>query len=256
MAKQISRLFSDTHQLSEIAKLIENYGRLPFSPISVPGGVLEGVFGYIRRAEVLRTYDFVDVIDRKARLGWQIKSTLAGTPVTWKRAKIRDRGRLIQLSEHSPEGLQKLGDAIIDFCNDHARKSLERYDLSEIGYGHLVVHKNLEATYFERLLCTQSEPTVFNSHDFVWSWSEQKKTNGKEQLSALHGVHKSTKKKWFAWHGRGENQLHFSGESSWWPGKGNINTISFRLPDMKHRLSILQFVDLLACADNPLPKVE
>ncbi len=112
MARRNNGLLSDAGQLSEIAKLLQNYVRLPFSPINVPGAILEGILGHVRRAEVLRTYDFVDVMDRHRRIGWQIKSTLAGTPVTWKRAKIPERDRLIRLSERSPEGLQALGDAI------------------------------------------------------------------------------------------------------------------------------------------------
>ncbi len=255
MAKQISGLLSSPRQLAEIAKLLQNYLRLPFSPISVPGRILEGVVGHVRQAEVLGKYDFVDVVDRTKRIGWQIKSTLAGTPVTWKRAKISDREHLIQLSERSSGGLQELGNAIIDFCNEHARKSFEIYNLTEIGYARLIVHKGGKATYFERLLCTRSKPVVFSPQDFKWSWSKKKNTKGKEQLTALNGIHIPTNAKWFAWHGRGENQLHFSGEGCWWPEKGGDHSISFQLPNEENRLSIEKFVDLLANAGNPLPKV-
>ena len=32
--------------------------------------------------EVLHTYDFVDVISRSEKIGWQVKSTKSTTPVT------------------------------------------------------------------------------------------------------------------------------------------------------------------------------
>ena len=73
------------------------------------------------------------------------------------------------------------------------------------------------AIYFERLICTKEKPVIFNRDDYIWRWSTPKKTTKKEQLPALHGIDKKTKRKAFAWHGRGENQLHFSGEKDWWP---------------------------------------
>jgi hypothetical protein len=246
-------IFSTSKQLAMIAHILQNYVRLPFSSINIPGAVMEGVLGHIRQAAVLRTYDFVDVVDRDAGLGWQVKSTLAGTPVTWKRAKIPERLELIAASEKSNKGLQALGDAIIAFCNQHAEESMTTYGLSEIGYARLVIHKNGEAKYFERLLCTRQSPQVFNPAEFSWRWSTQKKVVKKEQLTALHGVHKPTGKKWFAWHGRGENQLHFSGEGAWWPPAGDRHTITFRLPSEAERLRIEAFIDLLAASDNPLP---
>ena len=71
----------------------------------------------VHQGEVLDTYDFVDVIQRERRIGWQVKSTMEKTPVTWKRAKIANKDALVAASRESTEGLQALGDAIIAFCN-------------------------------------------------------------------------------------------------------------------------------------------
>lgn len=247
-------IFSTPEELAMIARILQNYIRLPFSPINIPGAVMEGVLSHVRRGNVLRTYDFVDVVDPDSGLGWQVKSTLAQTPVTWKRAKIPERVELIEASEKSKEGLQALGNAIIDFCNWHAQKSLELYGLKEIGYARLVIYSTGDAMYFERLLCSQQIPRIFNPEEFSWRWSNPKQTTKKEQLSALHGIHNPTGKKWFAWHGRGENQLHFSGETVWWPSPGDSHTITFRLPSESERLPLEAFIDLLAASDNPLPK--
>jgi hypothetical protein len=247
-------LFSTKHELAAISQILRNYAKLPFSK-SIPGEVMEGALGHVRRAEVLGKYDFVDVVDRVNPIGWQVKATKASTPVTWKRAKIPARLQLIDDSEKSLEGRQALGDAIIDFCNEHARKSMEKYDLTKIGYARLVLHDKDEAEYFERLLCTRSNPTVFNSQDFTWSWTLAKQTKTKEQLTSLHGTHKPSGKKWWAWHGRGENQLHFSGERAWWPQETpSAHATKFSLPAKNDKLSIEQFVEMLAASPNPLPK--
>jgi hypothetical protein len=208
-------IFSTRDELQMIARILRNYLRLPFSPINIPGAVMEGVLGHVRQGDVLRTYDFVDVVNRGSGLGWQVKSTLAQTPVTWKRAKIPNRVELIAASEKSAEGLQALGDAIIGFCNRHAEESFDLYGLKEIGYARLVIREAGRVMYFERRLCTRENPQIFDPKEFVWRWSSPKRTAKKEQLTALHGTHRPTGKKWFAWHGRGENQLHFSGEHAW-----------------------------------------
>lgn len=57
--------------------------KLPIIEGNIPGNLLEHVFAYNRNAEVLNTYDFIDVIDKERGIGWQIKSTMASTPVTW-----------------------------------------------------------------------------------------------------------------------------------------------------------------------------
>lgn len=236
-------IFSTENQIKEIIKILSRYTRLPFSVDTIPGAIMEGVLAYVRDAEVLNTYDFVDVIDESTNLGWQVKSTKSNTPVTWKRAKIANSPKLIQESHKSEEGLQKLGDEIIKFCNNHALESLEKYDLQEIGYARLIVYPKGKVKYFERKLCDRVNPIVFNPNEFVWSWSKQKKTSKKEQLSALHGVHKPTNKKWWAWHGLGENQLHFSGEGAWWPPDDQAAT--FSLPSAEDRLSLKEFMGLL-----------
>ena len=239
-------IFSSSEQLLRLADILTKYARLPFYTFTVPGSILEGTIATIRDAEVLRTYDFVDVVDSENRIGWQVKSTLAGTPVTWKRAKIPAREKLIDASRKSSKGLQSLGDAIIDFCNTHAATSLDTYNLTKIGYSRLVIHRNGEAMYFERLLCTNKSPRIFNRSDFQWRWSSLKNTTKKEQLPALHGIHRETGTKWFAWHGLGENQLHFSGERMWWPEGGEPHTITFRLPDRGQKLTLEGFIELLA----------
>ena len=251
--KRASKVIADKQQLAAIAKILQNYLRLPFSQTNIPGAILEGILGHVRNAEVLRTYDFVDVIDRKQKLGWQVKSTIESTPMTWKRAKIPTSIALITESRKSKDGLQALGDAIINFCNHHAAESFRIYDLDEIAFSRLIVHKDGRGTYYEKSLCTRKMPNIFEPEDFTWTWSKQKVTKTKEQLSALHGVHIPSGKKWFAWHGLGENQLHFSGEKYWWPSEDKrIKSITFKLPTEAERLSLEKFIDLLASADNPL----
>jgi hypothetical protein len=246
-------MFSTSEELRAITRILQNYARLPFSTVHIPGAVMEGVLGHVRRGAVLRTYDFVDVINRANGVGWQVKSTLAQTPVTWKRAKIPDSLELIAASEKSGRGLQALGNSIIGFCNLHAEESIRLYKLNQIGYARLIIHEDGRAVYFERVLCTRDDPRIFRPEEFSWRWSVPKITTKKEQLSALHGIHKPTGKKWFAWHGRGENQLHFSGEGSWWPQSNDPHAIAFRLPLESDRLSLEAFINLLAASDNPLP---
>jgi hypothetical protein len=248
-------IFSSAEELREIATILKNYMRLPFTSINIPGAVMEGVLGHVRKAEVLRTYDFIDVLDSTNGVGWQIKSTLAQTPVTWKRAKIPNSLELIAGSEKAGPGCQALGDAIIEFCNAHGRESLKMYKLREIGYARLILHSDGDGTYFERSLCSRSKPNIFNPKDFTWKWSTPKVTVAKEQLTALHGTHVPSGKKWWAWHGRGENQLHFSGERAWWPEPSSkSHSISLSLPGEDDRLSIEAFINLLAVSSNPLPK--
>ena len=79
----------------------------------------------MRDAEVLKTYDFVDVVKRDSQIGWQVKSTKATTPVTWKRAKIPNQEELMKNSFDSQEKSQVLGNAIVEFCNEHAEASIK-----------------------------------------------------------------------------------------------------------------------------------
>lgn len=109
--------------------------RLPFfTRGTVPGGLFEEVFAAVRTGKVLRTYDFVDVVNVEEGCGWQLKSTREATPVTWKRAKLPEAAALINASMTSPAACQELGDAVIGMCNEHARRSLADYDLRRIGY--------------------------------------------------------------------------------------------------------------------------
>ena len=239
-------IFSTKEQLDEIARILSSYIRLPLSTDTIPGALMEGLLAHVRGGVVKPTYDFVDVVNTDLKCGWQIKSTKASTPVTWKRAKIRNGDELIKASQQNEDDLQKLGDAIIDFCNAHIKSSIELYDLDEIGFCRLIVHKNRLVTYYERLLCTRKAPILFHKKDFTWRWSKPKKTKKKEQLSALHGIHVASEKKWFAWHGRGENQLHFTGEKTWWPKTDDIHAITFNFPPEEDRIGLERFVEFLS----------
>ncbi|MDD5229587.1 MAG: hypothetical protein PHD53_12430 [Methylococcales bacterium] len=210
-------VYSTKEQLEKIAHYLIAYMRIPyFQDDTVPGKIMEKIFSLVHDAELLDTYDYVDVCI-KNKVGWQIKSTKSTTPVTWKRAKIANAIELIKQSEESEAGCQQLGNAIIEFCNSHAKESLAAYNLSEIGYSRLIMFPDNTVVYFERLIASKNNPDIFDKNDFVWHWSNPKNTVKKEQLSALHGVDVKTGKKAFAWHGRGENQLHFSSENDWWP---------------------------------------
>ncbi len=245
-------VYSSAEQLKQIAQIIECCCRLPVSNDAIPGAFLETVFAHVRKADVLATYDYIDVVDKAHSIGWSIKSTKAGTPLTWKRAKLRNKAALIEASRSSKEGAQQLGNALIAFCNDHAHQSMAKYGLSEIGYCRLIVHDNRQVTYFERQLCTVASPDIFDSSEFEWSWSVEKavKVNAKskEQLSALHGRHKPSGDRWWAWHGLGENQLHFTGErGAWWP-KGNQHKLEFALPDAGSKISFERLLEVLKTA--------
>lgn len=237
--------FSDKTQFETISNILIGYIKVPFALDTIPGSFMENVLSHVRKGKVLNTYDFVDVINTEKHIGWQVKSTKDTTPVTWKRAKIKNSDNLIKGSQKSEQGLVALGNAIIDFCNEHALESIKKYDLKEIYYSRLIVSENREVMYFEKLLCTKDNPIIFNKTNFYWKWSTQKNTVRKEQLPALHGFNKKTNEKWFAWHGLGENQLHFSGEKNWWPNDTNPHYIRFLFPQADERLSQDQFMALL-----------
>lgn len=243
-------IFSTADELGKIIKTLSKYIRLPFSGETIPGAVMEAVLASVKNAEVLNTYDFVDVIDVESKVGWQVKATKEKTPVTWKRAKIPNQVELIKASQNSENGLQALGDAIINFCNSHVVHSFETYDLDEIGYCRLIIRQSGEVTYFEKRLCTREKPILFKPADFSWKWSVPKKTKKKEQLPALHGLNIKTGDKWWAWHGLGENQLHFSGEKAWWPNEGDNHMATFNMPSAEDKLSLKEFSDLLSRLDN------
>ncbi|MCE2425487.1 MAG: hypothetical protein J4F45_10380 [Pseudomonadales bacterium] len=221
--------------------------KLPPARKTVPGALMEAIVAHVHDARVLDTYDFVDVVDERTKCGWQVKSTKSTTPVTWKRAKLPNAENLIHESRDSESARQELGREILQFCNEHAQRSMEQYGLVEIGYSRLIVD-NDTLVYFERPLCSQARPQVFDPMDFFWTWSEPKKTVTKEQLPALHGVHRHTKKRWWAWHGLGENQLHFTGEREWWPSAENGG---FRM-EMPKNDELISFRDLLPLLDSQL----
>lgn len=262
-------VYSTETQLKDIAHYLTAYMKIPyFQDDAIPGQIMEKIISLVRNGEQLNTYDYVDVImpgrkndrpkkkkdgkkmrseeqpDWRQQFGWSIKSTKEGTPLTWKRAKIKNSELLIKAS-NTAQGLHALGNAIIDFCNAHAAESIAKFQLDAIGYARLIMHPDGTVTYFEKELCTREYPSIFKRDDYVWSWSVPKETTKKEQLSALHGVNKNTEKKAFAWHGRGENQLHFSGEDEWWPtiakptAPEQINfsadghAMAFKLPELK-----------------------
>ena len=242
----MSAIFSTPDQMAIIRKVLRSYLRLPFSTDAVPGAFMEAVLAHVRDGEVLATYDYVDVINRQQRVGWSIKSTKDSTPLTWKRAKIANKISLIAESVNSETGTKALGDEIIRFCNNHAHESMEKYNLNSIGFGRLIVQKNGIVRYFERELCDVNRPNIFDASDFTWKWSVQKKGGKKEQLPALHGFHVPTGKRWWAWHGHGENQLHFTGEkAAWWPPEDDPHTISFNFPSANDRLSLERLAELL-----------
>ena len=81
-------IFSSPAQLAEIGRVLSTYMRLPLSTDTIPGSIMEALLAYVRKGVVLGKYDFVDVIKPETKCGWQVKSTKASTPVTWKRAKI------------------------------------------------------------------------------------------------------------------------------------------------------------------------
>lgn len=244
-------VFSTPEQLDLIGKILSRYIRLPFSGETIPGAIMENVLAHVRNGQVLNTYDFVDVIKPAEHIGWQVKSTKTTTPVTWKRAKIPNAIELIEKSRKSAEGCKALGDAIISFCNSHVQQSIKKYALNQIGYSRLIINPGGGVTYFERLLCTRDDPYIFKQDDFRWVWSTPKKTTKKEQLQALHGIHKQSGKKWWAWHGLGENQLHFCGEIVWWPENSTHHMIAFNFPSEGEKLSLEDFLDMLSKAEMP-----
>jgi hypothetical protein len=245
-------LFSSPAQLLEIKRILTTYLRLPFSGQTIPGNILEQVIARVRNGRRLGTYDFVDVVADPLHCGWQVKSTKAETPVTWKRAKIPDQNKLISASRSSSKGARELGRAIIDFCNDHIRESLITYELQTIGYARLIVKSSGKVMYFEKTLCTATSPIVFRPDEFEWKWSKQKAVGRKEQLQALHGIHKATKKKWWAWHGLGENQLHFSGEREWWPNESDPHVVVFNLPTEREKIPLDQAIAFLERLELPV----
>jgi len=243
--------YSTAEQLATIQQMITNYLRLPFAGDTLPGSLLEAIIGKVHNAEVLKTYDFADVVKR-GEIGWQVKSTKSKTPVTWMRAKIPEKQELIAASQQDTIGKQNLGNAIIAYCNAHVAESLNHYGLEQIGYARLVLFPKGHIMYFERLLLSAEQPVLFQPTDYHWDWSPPKRTKGKEQLPAFVGRLHETGDKHFAWHGLGENQLHFSGESSWWLPEEDGHRIDFSAPTSAQRVDFETIADWLA----QLPLIE
>ena len=64
------QVYSTPEELKSIARILQNFMRLPFSTINIPGAIMEGVLGHVRRGAVLRTYDFIDVVNQATAVGW------------------------------------------------------------------------------------------------------------------------------------------------------------------------------------------
>ena len=230
-----------------LEKYFKSFLLLPWTKNSIPGNIVEEIIALTHDAKVINTYDFVDVIDQcHLHRGWQVKSTKEKTPVTWKRAKIPNKEILIKNSKCSDEGLQVLGNKIISFCNDHVEESCKLYNLDDIYYSRCILFKDRSVKFFERKLATSDDPRIFIPEDFDWKWSLPKNATKKEQLPALHGFRKLDGKKMLAWHGHGENQLHFSGESEWWNDGKNSLELTFTPPS---RISYHQFFEMIL-SDN------
>ncbi len=153
-----SPILSSSKEMSDIANLLCRYCLLPFTPDTIPGAIMEGALAHVRNAQVLRTYDFVDVIKPKDRIGWQVKSTKDKTPVTWKRAKLADAANLIKASESGAAGVQALGDVIIHFCNAHAAASMSKYALDAIGFSRLIVRDDGRVARAQPSCACQKQP--------------------------------------------------------------------------------------------------
>ena len=102
-------LFLTPAQLAELKTLIHNFLRLPFGYKLVPGNLLEEMIAQVRGEKAVRlaAYDFVDVIDKEKRVGWQVKSLNHDTPVTWIRAKIAGKSDLISASKESGAAVKR-----------------------------------------------------------------------------------------------------------------------------------------------------
>jgi hypothetical protein len=233
--------FPSPEQLDAMRQLLQAFLLLPFFD-GIPGNALERAHAHVHQAHVLGTYEFVDVVDPARHIGWQVKSTKKSTPLTWKRAKIPGKEELIKESRISPAGRKKLGDAIIHFCNEHAKESIHTYKLQHLLYARLIDDGRGRYTYFERPLPISG--ILFDPDEFEWEWSKQKEYTTKEQLPAFHGKHIPTNRTFFAWHGLGENQLHFKGEYTWWPDQDYPYQVTFRAP--VRQLTLPELLEMLS----------
>ena len=235
---------SSTQQMEELQKFVNAYWLLPemFRSPYISGAFVERALAEVRGGKALPTYDFIDVLCDDGKTGFQVKATKGTTTITWMRAKIHHKQALIAASqrasepEHS-EGLQALGDAIIDFANEKISKSFRAYKKVEnIHYARLKLLSGGRVEYTEAPLCTREKPVLFKKEDFTWAWRQERASETQslemedplettdienapqdidEVISSLQGTHIPTKERWWAWHGKSDNQLHFPGESKW-----------------------------------------
>ncbi|MDR2685210.1 MAG: hypothetical protein LBB23_00355 [Rickettsiales bacterium] len=67
-------------------------------------------------------------------------------------------------------------------------------------------------------------------------------------MQALHGTDTKTGKKVWAWHGLGEDQLHFCGEKDWWITQGSdCPFANLKMPDSDEKIDTETF---LSCLDK------
>ena len=228
-----------------VPPLIQAMLRLPLFD-SLPGSVLEEIVAHVYSGQRTGTYEFADVVNHDSGVGWQVKSTRFNTPVTWKRAKLPNKSSLIEDSLRDEVGTQRLGDAIIEFCNKASEESVRDYSLNRLIYARLIDKMDGHLIYFEKELPVEGQ--LFDPHEFTWSWSKPREISRKEQLQAFHGVHRPSGRAWFAWHGLGENQLHFKGESAWWPPVGDPSRFDFSRSG--EPLTLAELTDLLTVTSH------
>lgn len=235
----MSLVFSNKKELKEISELVQGYFKLPISEDTIQGDFFEKIIAEARNAKRLNTYEFIDVVDEKNKVAWQVKSTKEKTPLTWKRVKLKDSKKLIEESFQSFEKTQELGELIINFCNLNAKESIDKYNLKEIGFSRIISNLDGTLSYYEKILCTKENPIIFNKDNYIWKWSEQKTNGKKEMLKSLQGFDKITGLKMFSWHGQGENQLHFVGDKYWL--KENIDKVmTIKKPNDKRSMDFLK----------------
>ena len=221
----MNSIYSSPETLARIALMLGIYHRLPFAAEGViPGIIVENVLAQARGMKRLGKYDFVDVLSKEDRVGLQVKSSKAGSPLTWQRAKVDRATEKRQASKEFPEAAQVLGAEILDYINRHMLKDLDAHDIDEIGYARLVVTKS-EAFYFETKLIDRANPILFDPKKFTWEWAMDRKAS-KEQRGSL-SAYDNKDVKWFSWHT--ENQLHFNNEKVWWPKPGDPHRVDFSL---------------------------
>ncbi|MHB8391227.1 MAG: hypothetical protein ACYDBH_16860 [Acidobacteriaceae bacterium] len=237
----MSLIFSSPDTLAQIAQMLRIYHRLPFAAEGViPGIIVEDVLAQARGMRRLGKYDFVDVISKEDRVGLQVKSSKAASPLTWQRAKVIRAAEKREASKVYPEAAQALGAEILDYINQHIIKDFDVHDIDKIGYARLVI-TNREAFYFETKLVDREHPILFDPKRFTWRWALDRQAS-KEKRGSL-SAYDDEGVKWFSWHT--ENQLHFNNEKAWWPQPGDPHRVDFSLTEKKiDPLALKKWLDL------------